>query len=210
MVQPVPEARPDDSDLRAVPILAALERHEVAYVPVGSYGAIVQGIDLPVTDLDIVPATGPGNRNRLVCALKDLGARERRGDNLEAAGELMYDPSVLTDTTFWTFSTEYGDVDIVLRPAGFPGGYDDLIDDVVIVKLVDESDATLSVDAVVADVTAIYTSKRTAGRPKDLASLSAFAGIHPVDQREAVRQRYLRERAERLGEPPRGPSEPTA
>ena len=77
--------RPGDSDLRAVPILAALERHHVSYVLVGSYGAIVQGVDLAMTDLDIVPATGSANRDRLVAALKDLGARERRGEVLEAA-----------------------------------------------------------------------------------------------------------------------------
>ena len=54
-----PAHRPGDSDLRAVPILAALERHGVSYVLVGSYGAIVQGIDLPMTDLDIVPRRAP-------------------------------------------------------------------------------------------------------------------------------------------------------
>ena len=51
---------------------------------------------------------------------------ERRGEVIEAAYELMEDPSSLTDTTFWTFTTEYGDLDVVLRPAGFPQGYDDL------------------------------------------------------------------------------------
>jgi hypothetical protein len=200
----VREARPDDSDLRAVPILAALDRHQVAYVLVGSYGAIVQGIDLPVTDLDIVPAIGANNRHRLVAALKDLNAREGRGDNLEAADDLMYDPSVLTETAFWTFTTEYGDIDVVLRPAGFPGGYDDLVDNVVIVRLVDGADPKLSVDAVVADVTAIYTSKRMAGRPKDVASLAAFTNIHPTDQRTTVRRRYLADRTRRLAKSSEG------
>ena len=86
----------------------------------------------------------------------------------------MEDPSSLTDTTFWTFTTEYGDLDVVLRPAGFPQGYDDLVDGVVIVRLVDEGDPSLAVDAVVADVSAIYTSKRLAGRQKDIESLPAF------------------------------------
>lgn len=189
------DRRPGDSDLRAVPILAALERHNVAYVLVGSYGAIVQGIDLPMTDLDIVPATGAANRDRLVAALKDLGARERRGEVVGVAYELMEDPSSLTDTTFWTFTTEYGDLDVVLRPAGFPRGYDDLVDSVVIVRLADESDPGLEVDAVVADVSAIYTSKRLAGRQKDIESLAAFTSIHPINAKEAVRHRYLADRA---------------
>jgi hypothetical protein len=193
----VREPREDDSDLRAVPILAALERHRVSYVLMGSYGAIVQGVDLPTTDLDVVPATGPGNRDRLVAALKELGARERRGEALEVAYELMEDPSSLTDTTFWTFTTEYGDLDIVLRPAGFPRGYDDLIDSVVIVRLADESDPDLQVDAVIADVSAIYRSKRLAGRQKDIESLAAFTSIHPTNAKEAVRHRYLADRARR-------------
>ena len=76
---------PGDSDLRAVPILAALERHDVSFVLVGSYGAIVQGVDLAMTDLDIVPATGAANRDRLVAALKDLGARGATRVVVEAA-----------------------------------------------------------------------------------------------------------------------------
>ena len=90
---------PGDSDLRAVPILAALGRHDVSFVLVGSYGVIVQGVDLAMADLDIVPAMGAANRDRLVAALKDLGARGRRGVVVEAAYELMEDPSRLTELT---------------------------------------------------------------------------------------------------------------
>ena len=65
--------RPGDSDLRAVPILAALKTaRRVPYVLVGGYGAIVEGVDLPMTDLDIVPATGSANRGRLLAAFHDL------------------------------------------------------------------------------------------------------------------------------------------
>lgn len=207
--RPVRARRPGDSDLRAVPILAALQRHGAPYVLVGSYGAIVQGVDLPMTDLDIVPATGSANRGRLVAALKELGARERRGEVIVAAYELMEDPSSLTDTTFWTFTTEFGDIDVVLRPAGFPNGYDDLVESVVIVRLADEGDPSLAVDAVVADVSAIYTSKRLAGRPKDIESLPAFTRIHPTNTKEAVRQRYLADRARRSASDPDKPSDGT-
>ena len=109
----------------------------------------------------------------------------------------MEDPSRLTDTTFWTFTTEFGDIDVVLRPAGFPHGYEDLINSVVIVRLADEADPGLGVDAVVADVSAIYTSKRLAGRRKDIESLPAFTGIHPTNEKDGARQRYLVERARR-------------
>jgi hypothetical protein len=71
----------------------------VAYVLAGSYGAIAQGVDVPMTDLDIVPAIGAVNWDRLVAALRDLRASERRGEALEAAYELMKNPSSLTDGT---------------------------------------------------------------------------------------------------------------
>jgi hypothetical protein len=43
----------------------ALERHEVRYVAIGSYAAIAQGVDLDVTDFDIVPAEDEENRGTL-------------------------------------------------------------------------------------------------------------------------------------------------
>ena len=129
--------------------------------------------------------------------MTELGARERRGEIVEVAYELMEDPSLLTDTTFWTFATEYGDLDVVLRPAGFPRGYDDLVGGVVMVRLADENDPDLQVEAVVADVSAIYTSKRLAGRQKDIESLVAFTGIHPSGAKQAARNRYLADRGRR-------------
>ena len=38
-----------------------------------------------MTDLDIVPATSPTNRDRPVAALNELGTRERRGETIEVA-----------------------------------------------------------------------------------------------------------------------------
>jgi hypothetical protein len=55
----------------------------------------------------------------------------------------------------------------------------------------------LEVDAVVADVSAIYTSKRLAGWQKDIESLRAFTSIQPTYAKESVRQRYLAERSRR-------------
>lgn len=57
--------REGDSDLRPLPIVEALERHEVRYVAIGSYAAIAQGVDLDVTDFDIVPAEDEENRGTL-------------------------------------------------------------------------------------------------------------------------------------------------
>jgi hypothetical protein len=109
--------------LQLVPLLEVLNQNGVRYLVKGSTAAIIQDVDLPLTDLDVVPATDAANLRRLGDALRELGASERRGEQLEAAEEIFANPLLLSETTFWTFSTVFGDLDIVLRPAGFEAGY---------------------------------------------------------------------------------------
>lgn len=174
--------------LRAVPIFDALTRHGVRYIAVGSYPAIVQGVDLPMTDLDIVPVAESDNHRRLVKVLEELDARERVGDREEPIDDLLADPESIAHATFRTFDTKYGELDVVLRPAGFPRGYDDLVANVVVATLQDEADPMLRVDAVLASVDDIYESKRQAGRPKDIDALAAFP-IHEMHTKDSVRAR---------------------
>jgi hypothetical protein len=190
--------RESDSDLRPVPIIEALDRHDVRYVAVGSYAAIAQGVDLDITDFDIVPATDDENRARLVDALKDLGAREKIGARTEPIYDLGDDPTSLADTTFREFATQFGKLDVVLRPAGFPRGYEDLVEHVVIVEIRDELDQDRTVEVVMADKAAVYESKRAAGRRKDIEALAKFEGIHPADVKQALREKY------RASQPGRG------
>ena len=123
------------------------------------------------------------SRSQKAPAPTSLGPPSGSSSARALAYELMEDPSSLTDTTFWTFTTEYGDLDVVLRPAGFPRGYDDLVDSVVIVRLADESDPGLEVDAFVADVSAIYTSKRRRP-PEGHREPGGFTSIHPINGRK--------------------------
>jgi hypothetical protein len=194
--------RSSDSDLRPVPIVEALDRHEVRYVAIGSYAAIAQGVDLDITDFDIVPATDEENRARLVGALRDLGARETVGLSTESIYELSDDPSSIADVIFREFSTEFGKLDIVFRPAGFPRGYDDLVEHVVIVEIRDENEPDRTVEVAMADKAAVYDSKRAAGRRKDIEVLAKFVGIHPTDVKQAVREKYRASRSG-LGKPSR-------
>jgi hypothetical protein len=182
--------------LRPAHLFSALRRNRVRYVTVGSYAAILQGVDLEMTDLDIVPEENAENRRRLVAALNDLDAKERVGEGIEPLDELVADPDSLGDVAFRTFTTPYGDLDLVLRPAGFPHGYEDLLDRVVVVSVHDEEDPSLEVEAVLADVQSVYESKRRAGRPKDVAALPAFKTIHS-DQRQELRDRYREEQERR-------------
>jgi hypothetical protein len=194
--------RKGDSDLRAVPIIEVLVRHGVRYVAIGSYAAIAQGVDLAMTDLDIVPATDDENRRHLVEALEELGARERVGDQLESIAELTSQPSSVADVMFREFWTEFGKLDLVFRPAGFTRGYEDLIDRLVVVRIHDDAEPARVVDAIMAEAAAIYESKRATGRKKDADVLVKFVGIHPVDVKESARERYRSDQARRRREPP--------
>ena len=107
--------RAGDSGLRAVPIIEALDRHGVRYVVVGSYAAIAEGVDLAMTDLDIVPAASGDNLALLVAALKSLHACEQVGDDAQDLSELSEDPTSFTDTTFRVFETDFGKLDVLFR-----------------------------------------------------------------------------------------------
>ena len=178
------------TSLRAAPILTALHRRGVDFVTIGSYGAILQNIDLPMTDIDIVPKYTRENRRRLVSALDDLDARELVGDTEEDIDELRSDPDSMGDSIFRTFVTGFGAIDVVLRPAGFPNGYEDLIENAFMATVRDELEPGVTVKAIVADARDIYKSKQEAGRRKDVQALPAFHAIHVADAKERLRERY--------------------
>ena len=54
------------------PILAALERHRVAYVLVGGFARVIHGADEVTDELDFTPSRRANNLKRLEFALRDL------------------------------------------------------------------------------------------------------------------------------------------
>ena len=119
-----------------------------------------------------------------------MGGREKIGASTEPTYDIGDDPTSLTDTTFREFATQFGKLDVVFRPAGFPRGYEDLVEHVVIVEIRDELDQDRTVEVVMADKAAVYESKRSAGRRKDIEALAKFEGIHPADVKQALREKY--------------------
>jgi hypothetical protein len=94
-----------------LPALRSLRDHDVEYVLIGGLAAVLQGSPLPTYDIDITPAPGTRNQERLRAALAAIdailltevdGLREslRRG----------------TDVSFYS---PYGHIDLNHRPAGF-------------------------------------------------------------------------------------------
>lgn len=145
-------------------MLAALRGHGVEFVVVGGLAAVAHGSSLPTEDLDIAPQRDRENLDRLAAVLRELNARPRvaNDDGVEFPTDgafLAAQPHMLNLTT------DAGDLDLTISPAGFPDGYDDLIDTSVEMDL---GDGGLVRVAALRDV---IRSKEVAGRDKDRAAL---------------------------------------
>ncbi len=99
-------------------LLAALDRHRVAYIVVGAFARVVQGADEITRGIDIVPSTQKENLRRLDAALGELGARRADGTEPAFAGDGELEPLV-------ELTTDRGQLKIVPEPAG-TRGYEDL------------------------------------------------------------------------------------
>ena len=99
-------------------LLAALDRHRVAYIIVGAFARVVQGADEVTSSIDIVPSTREENLRRLDTALAELGARRPDGSEPSLAGSEAREPVI-------ELTTERGDLKIIPEPTG-TRGYEDL------------------------------------------------------------------------------------
>ena len=99
-------------------LLAALDRHRVAYIVVGAFARVVQGADEVTRSIDIVPSPREENLRRLEAALAELGARRPDGSEPSLAGSEAREPVI-------ELTTERGDLKIIPEPTG-TRGYEDL------------------------------------------------------------------------------------
>lgn len=106
-----------------------LNEHHVVYVIFGSFAGRLQGADLHTVDVDIVPDRSMNNLQRLCDALNSLSPRWRIDDvseGLRIDGGRLEPRHILSSSVALGLVTSAGLVDIVLEPAGFERGYDDL------------------------------------------------------------------------------------
>src|SRR6266545_4031038 len=109
--------RPPDFDPLAV--LAALEGQFATYVVIGALGRVIQGSDEVTRGVDITPSPRGGNLERVEAALADLNARPRDRRRIDLEQRVAKGEAVIA------FTSDYGEVKVVPRPAGTQG-YDDL------------------------------------------------------------------------------------
>jgi hypothetical protein len=153
------------ADFDPVAMLRVLVEQEVDLIVVGGIAARLRGAPLLTQDVDITPSDEHKNLGRLVVALQVLEARLRSAT--EPGGvHIPFDPTLLEAATVWTLTTKFGDLDLVMSPAG-TDGYRDLVRDADELLVAVAPDLTVKV-ASLADV---IRSKEAAGREKDRAAL---------------------------------------
>lgn len=169
---------PDSAPFEPRRILEVLARHQVRFVVIGGYAAVLAGIDVVTRDIDITPATDQANLQRLADALDELHAaiRVRPG---EPAVPLPADPRLLARTEILNLTTDAGDLDITSRPDG-TDGYKDLKQGAHPQSLGE------GLEIAIASLQDIIRSKTAAGRAKDLATLPLLRAALERQQAESA------------------------
>ena len=148
-------------------ILEVLHKHDVKCVVLGGIASTLYGAPFPTSDVDICPALDTENLDRLGAALKELNAvalaaDEPDGLKLDCTGRNL--KKWLADFKFLNLMTEYGQLDLLYRPAGTEG-YRDLRRESVV------EDFGGKFEVRVAALSDVIRSKQAAGRQRDLEQL---------------------------------------
>jgi hypothetical protein len=157
------------SEAQAFDPLAMLRRlvdAGVRFVLIGGVAGNYVGSAMATYDLDICYARDSPNLLALATVLRDLDATLRG-----APADLPFrlDARTLSNGDSVTFTTVYGDLDILGTPSG-TDGYDDLI----VAASAYDIDGTR---VLVASIDDLMRMKRAAGRVKDLVHLEHLAAL---------------------------------
>jgi len=99
-----------ETPLRAADILAALADHRVDFVIIGGLAVQAHGHVRTTQDVDLFPAPGRANLERLAEAVLSLGAR--------AAGGALVDAARIEAAGTLTLDSPLGGIDVHLAPPG--------------------------------------------------------------------------------------------
>ena len=157
-----------ESELDVGRILEIFRRHDVRFVLIGGFAALLYGSPYVTTDIDVVPERGKVNLERLADALRELNARVWTTQEPEGAA-FNHDGRSLGLVEVWNLLTDAGRLDITFFPSG-TAGFDDL-------SRRAESMIVLDVPVPVASLADVIRSKEAAGREKDRLVLPTLRRI---------------------------------
>lgn len=120
-----PEDQADDAFDRLSQIPAVLVRHSVEFVAIGGWAVQAQQLNLGYVtqDVDFTPNTDHDNLQRLSAALDELQARLRTGSE---SFPFTHDAEFLARMSVLNLTSDHGNFDICVQPAGIDGGYEEL------------------------------------------------------------------------------------
>ena len=150
-----------------VEILRVLAKHDVEFILVGGFGAIVQGAPINTMDVDVVHSRQPDNLVRLLAALRELDAWYR----LRPDKKLVPNESHLSTLGHQLLATRYGRLDI-LGAIGDGLTYEGLMSDAQTVEIEGFRVKTLNLDKYVELKEQLNRDKDKAALPTLRATLS--------------------------------------
>lgn len=149
-------------------MLGVLADHDVRFVLVGGFAAVIHGSPHLTTDVDIVPERSEANLGRLSAALDAMHARVWTADEPEGMA-FRHDAGSLSAATVWNLVTDHGRLDLTFVPSGTEG-FEDLERDAIHLTV-------LGVEVDVASLADVIRSKEAAGREKDRLVLPVLRRI---------------------------------
>lgn len=170
-------------------LLRALTQAQVEFVLVG--GAALESHAQPhqTEDLDVLPKRTQENLQRLADVLNRLDCRlivdpdDPDQDVPLPAG--YFTAASIAQQDFLNLRTAHGRLDVMTRPAGFPGGYDELRPRAEALTV-----AATTIAVPVASLADVERSKRLAARPKDRVYLQRVGRLEdPADAQLAALKR---------------------
>jgi hypothetical protein len=128
-------------------IVAALNQHQVNYVVIGGFAAVLHGCPEQTYDLDVLYADTAENRQRLLLALHEIGAEWDR----------PLSEAVLRLQPVFALNTQFGDLDIMTWVPGVED-FEKAIDRTQTFQIGDQTIRAL-------DLTALIATKEAAADP---------------------------------------------
>jgi hypothetical protein len=148
-----------------------LTRYQVEFVIVGGVAIGAHGSSYLTLDLDVAYSRARENLERLAAALAPYNPRPR---DFPADLPFVWDVGTLRQGMNFTLTTDLGNLDLLGEVAGL-GNYDEVRKQSVVMPLFDLQCRVLSLDALI-------TSKRAAGRAKDLLVLPELEALRELLQ----------------------------
>ena len=151
--------------------LRLLTEHQVDFVIVGGVAISAHGSSYLTYDLDVCYARTRENLKRLTAALAPSHPRPR---DFPADLPFVWDEQTLRQGTNFTLTTDLGNIDLLGEVKGL-GAYEEVRAASIVMHLFGLPCQVLSLDALI-------TTKRAAGRPKDLLALPELEALREITE----------------------------